>query len=78
MNMDNLINEGKEAKKEYMTKALNDTIEQMYTLGYLAGVKDASENPAAAQLKAAAKAASIMLSIQSDLDEFKKEVMEDE
>ena len=76
--MDDLIREGKESKKEYMKKAMEDTIEQMFTLGYLAGVKDASENPAAAQLKAAAKAASIMLSIQSDLDEFKKEVMEDE
>lgn len=76
--MDDLIREGKESKKEYMKKAMEDTIEQMFTLGYLSGVKDASENPAAAQLKAAAKAASIMLSIQSDLDEFKKEVMEDE
>lgn len=76
--MDDLIREGKESKKEYMKKAMEDTIEQMFTLGYLAGVKDASENPAAAQLKAAAKAASIMLSIQSDLEEFKKEVMEDE
>ena len=74
--MDDLIREGKETKKKFMSKAVEDTVEQMFTLGYLAGVKDASENPAAAQLKAAAKAASIMLSIQSDLDEFKKEVME--
>ena len=55
--MDDLIREGKESKKEYMKKAMEDTIEQMFTLGYLSGVKDASENPAAAQLKEAAKAA---------------------
>lgn len=76
--MDKLIKEVKEMKKEYMTKAAEDTIEQMYTLGYLAGVQDASENVTAAKLKAAAKAASIMLSLQNEVDEFKKEVMEDD
>ena len=32
--MDDLIREGKESKKEYMKKAMEDTIEQMFTLGY--------------------------------------------
>ena len=72
--MDDLINK----TKECLSKSVSDTIEQMYTLGYMAGVNDASKNIQAAQLKAAAKAASMMLSMQSDINEFMKEVTEDE
>jgi flagellar biosynthesis/type III secretory pathway protein FliH len=76
--MDDYIKKAKEAKKRFLSKSLDDSIEQIYTLGYLEGVNDASENIQAAQLKAAAKAASIMLSMQRDIDEFIKEVTEDE
>lgn len=72
--MDDLINKTKES----LSQSVADTIEQVYTLGYMAGVNDASKNIKAAQLKAAAKAASIMLSLQRDIDEFNKEVTEDE
>ncbi len=72
--MDDLINK----TKECLSNSVSDTIEQMYTLGYMAGVHDASSNIQAAQLKAAAKAASMMLSMQRDIDEFNKEVMDED
>lgn len=72
--MDDTINR----TKECLSQSVSDAIEQMYTLGYMAGVNDASKNIQAAQLKAAAKAASMMMSMQRDIDEFVKEVTEDE
>ena len=63
-----------ESKKNFLARIAEESIEQMFALGYMEGVKDASINASAAQLKAAAKAASLMLTSKDALDDLLKDI----